>query len=110
MRVVIAGGGSVGKFIAEQLHKGGHEVLRAGSLARLTEVSRYVYEIANMNFRSSQPFVGASAFAHKGGMHTHAIARNTAAAPIDWPNRISRRPGHLPRAYATVRATSPDSR
>src|SRR5207244_12915664 len=30
----------------------------------------------NMNFRSNQPFVGASAFAHKGGMHTHAIARN----------------------------------
>jgi len=27
MRVVIAGGGSVGKFIAESLHKGGHEVL-----------------------------------------------------------------------------------
>ena len=27
MRIVIAGGGSVGKFIAEQLHKGGHEVL-----------------------------------------------------------------------------------
>ena len=27
MRVVIAGGGSVGKFIAEQLHNGGHEVL-----------------------------------------------------------------------------------
>jgi len=27
VRVVIAGGGSVGKFIAEQLHKGGHEVL-----------------------------------------------------------------------------------
>jgi 2-isopropylmalate synthase len=31
-----------------------------------------------MNFRPGQPFVGASAFAHKGGMHTHAIARNTA--------------------------------
>ena len=27
MRVVIAGGGSVGKFIAESLHNGGHEVL-----------------------------------------------------------------------------------
>jgi 2-isopropylmalate synthase len=59
--------------------KRGHEVLRPGSLARLTEVSRYVYEIANMNFRSTQPFVGASAFAHKGGMHTHGIARNTAS-------------------------------
>jgi 2-isopropylmalate synthase len=46
-------------------------------LALLTEVSRYVYEIANMNFRSNQPFVGQSAFAHKGGMHVHAINKNT---------------------------------
>ena len=54
----------------------GHEALRPGSLARLTELSRYVYELANMNYRTNQPFVGASAFAHKGGMHTHAVARN----------------------------------
>jgi 2-isopropylmalate synthase len=59
--------------------KRGHEVLTAGSLAKLTEVSRYVYETANMNFRSGQPFVGASAFAHKGGMHTHAVARNASS-------------------------------
>ena len=58
--------------------KHGHEVLQPGSLSRLTEVSRYIYEIANMNFRPSQPFVGTSAFAHKGGMHTHAVARNPA--------------------------------
>src|SRR6202051_2654545 len=32
-----------------------------------------------MNFRPGQPFVGVSAFAHKGGMHTHAIARNPAS-------------------------------
>src|SRR5207237_2031918 len=57
--------------------KQGHEVLGPGSLARLTEVSRYVYEIANMNFRPGQPFVGTSAFAHKGGMHAHGVARNT---------------------------------
>jgi len=59
--------------------KRGYEVLRSGSLARLTEVSRYVYETANMNFRSTQPFVGTSAFAHKGGMHAHGIARTTAS-------------------------------
>ncbi len=53
-----------------------YEVLQPKSLEKLTELSRYVYEIANMNFRPGQPFVGASAFAHKGGMHTHAIARN----------------------------------
>ncbi|HID23209.1 MAG TPA: citramalate synthase, partial [Planctomycetaceae bacterium] len=41
----------------------------------LAELSRYVYEIANMNFRANQPFVGSSAFAHKGGMHVHAVSR-----------------------------------
>ena len=53
----------------------GHEVLLPGSMERLTELSRFVHETANMNFRPNQPFVGPSAFAHKGGMHTHAIAR-----------------------------------
>src|SRR6266853_4646822 len=61
--------------IANLALKRGYEVLRPSSLVHLTEVSRYVYEMANMNFRNGQPFVGASAFAHKGGMHTHAVAR-----------------------------------
>ncbi len=52
------------------------EVLSRGKLEHLTELSRYVYETANMNFRPSQPFVGASAFAHKGGMHVHGIRKN----------------------------------
>jgi 2-isopropylmalate synthase len=66
-------------ILANLALKRGYEVLHPGSLARLTEASRYVYELANMNFRPSQPFVGASAFAHKGGMHTHAVARNPAS-------------------------------
>ncbi|WP_152049878.1 citramalate synthase [Tautonia marina] len=53
----------------------GYELLRSGSLTHLTEVSRYVYELANLNFRNGQPFVGASAFAHKGGMHVHGIRK-----------------------------------
>ena len=55
-----------------------YDVLKPESLARLTETSRYVYELANMNFRPGQPFVGQSAFAHKGGMHTHAVAKDPA--------------------------------
>ncbi|HMP05103.1 MAG TPA: citramalate synthase [Lacipirellulaceae bacterium] len=60
------------------LKKRHYEVLARGvgdptPLRHLTELSRYVYEIANMNFRNNQPFVGASAFAHKGGMHVHAV-------------------------------------
>jgi 2-isopropylmalate synthase len=55
--------------------KFGRDVLVNGGLTRLTELSRYVYELANMNFRNGQPFVGPSAFAHKGGMHVHAVNR-----------------------------------
>ncbi|MGH7199998.1 MAG: citramalate synthase [Planctomycetaceae bacterium] len=55
--------------------KRGHEVLVKDGVRRLTELSRYVYELANMNFRNTQPFVGSSAFAHKGGMHVHAVGR-----------------------------------
>ncbi|WP_442482145.1 citramalate synthase [Aeoliella sp. SH292] len=57
------------------LKKQGYEVLERGELDHLTELSRYVYEIANMSYRINQPFVGASAFAHKGGMHVHAVNR-----------------------------------
>jgi 2-isopropylmalate synthase len=55
--------------------KQGYRVLREDGVRRLTELSRYVYEMANMNFRNGQPFVGRSAFAHKGGMHVHAVNR-----------------------------------
>ncbi|MHC4294232.1 MAG: citramalate synthase, partial [Planctomycetota bacterium] len=54
-----------------------YECLRPGTLKKLTEVSRFVYEAANLNLRETQPFVGAAAFAHKGGMHVHAIRKNT---------------------------------
>jgi 2-isopropylmalate synthase len=57
----------------------GTSVLLPGKLEHLTELSRYVYETANMNFRSNQPFVGTSAFAHKGGMHVHGVRKNAAS-------------------------------
>jgi 2-isopropylmalate synthase len=63
--------------IANLALKEQHDVLIPGGVAHLTELSRYAYEIANMNFRASQPFVGTSAFAHKGGMHVHAVNRVT---------------------------------
>jgi 2-isopropylmalate synthase len=57
--------------------KSGYQLLAEGGTQRLTELSRFVYDMANMNYRGNQPFVGQSAFAHKGGMHVHAIARVT---------------------------------
>ena len=57
------------------LKKKGYRVLHDGSLEHLTELSRFVYETANMLYPNGQPFVGPSAFAHKGGMHVHAVNR-----------------------------------
>jgi len=70
------------------LKKTGYQVLGGTQLERLTELSRFVYEIANMNFRNEQPFVGPSAFAHKGGMHVHAVARATSSYEHIDPQRV----------------------
>lgn len=59
--------------------KKGYQVLCPESVAQLTDLSRYVYEMVNMSFMPRQPFVGKSAFAHKGGMHVSGVRRNTAA-------------------------------
>jgi 2-isopropylmalate synthase len=48
----------------------------AENLARLTETSRYVTELANMAHNPYQPYVGAAAFAHKGGIHVSAVKKN----------------------------------
>jgi 2-isopropylmalate synthase len=53
-----------------------HDCLRPGTLRSLTEVSRFVYETANMSLQPGQPYVGSSAFAHKGGMHVHAVQKD----------------------------------
>ncbi len=45
-------------------------------LSSLTDVSRYVSEIANLPHNKYQPYVGRSAFAHKGGVHVSAVSRN----------------------------------
>jgi 2-isopropylmalate synthase len=53
----------------------GYGVLGGTGTGHLAELSRFVYETANMSYRPGQPFVGSSAFAHKGGMHVHAVAK-----------------------------------
>jgi 2-isopropylmalate synthase len=51
------------------------QVLPPKSLPRLKELSQFVDEIANVRHDPRQPWVGQTAFAHKGGMHVHAIGR-----------------------------------
>lgn len=54
----------------------GKKCLPEGGLAKLTELSHFVDEVANLTPNDHQPFVGKSAFAHKGGVHVAAMRRS----------------------------------
>ncbi|MFQ5974923.1 MAG: citramalate synthase [Candidatus Hydrothermarchaeales archaeon] len=57
-------------------------------LKKLTEVSRFVSEIANLSHRNNLPYVGASAFAHKGGVHIDAVQKNPQTYEHIKPNLV----------------------
>ena len=54
----------------------GYQCVPPGNLRQLTTLSRAVAEIANLAPDNHLPYVGKSAFAHKGGIHVAAIRRN----------------------------------
>ena len=62
-------------LIATLQLKLGYRVLRDESLSRLTEVAHYVAAVADQHPDPHAPYVGHSAFAHKGGIHVAAIAK-----------------------------------
>lgn len=55
-----------------------HDLQTVGKakLKQLQKMSRFVAEVCNMPLNSSKPFVGASAFAHKAGVHVNAVLKN----------------------------------
>ena len=56
--------------------KMGYQCTAGERLKELTAVSRFICEIANLPHNKYLPYVGASAFAHKGGIHVSAVQRN----------------------------------
>jgi len=71
-----AGNANLCSVIPNLVLKMGHECAVGANLQRLTELSRYVYEVGNIMLPDTQPFVGRSVFAHKGGMHVNAVLKN----------------------------------
>ncbi|MDY4609940.1 MAG: citramalate synthase [Sphaerochaetaceae bacterium] len=57
----------------------GIEALPAGSLEQLTRICRAVAEISNVRIPLSAPYIGRSAFSHKGGMHIDGVSKNPAS-------------------------------
>jgi len=56
--------------------KMGYYCLPEGNISKLTELSHFVAEVANITPDEHLPFVGKSAFAHKGGVHVAAMRRS----------------------------------
>jgi 2-isopropylmalate synthase len=69
-------------------------------LNRLKEVSGFVTEIANLMPNKHQPYVGDAAFAHKGGVHIHAVLKNSATYEHIDPARVGNRQRVLVSDYA----------
>ena len=61
------------------------------SARQLTELSRFVSEVANVPPQNQRPFVGKSAFAHKGGIHVSAVAKLPEAYEHIPPEQVGNR-------------------
>lgn len=70
------GNADLGVCIANLKLKLGIDCISESQLKKLAEVSHYVSEISNMRHQPNQPFIGESAFAHKGGVHINAMVKH----------------------------------
>lgn len=69
----------------------GYECIPGENLAQLTQISRFVSELANLAPDEHAPFVGLSAFAHKGGIHVSAVERNPSTYEHIQPEEVGNR-------------------
>lgn len=65
--------------------------LPAGALSKLTDLSQYVDEIANVRHNPRLPWVGSAAFSHKGGQHVNAVQKIARSYEHVDPARVGNR-------------------
>ena len=82
------GNANLASIIANLEIKLGHNTIGPEKLGHLTQVSRYIAELANLPLRNDQPYVGQSAFAHKGGVHVAAVLKDSATYEHIQPARV----------------------
>src|SRR5579883_1785062 len=69
----------------------GFKCISEAQLGQLTETSRFVSEVVNLAPDDHAPFVGLSAFAHKGGIHVSAVERNPLTYEHIQPEQVGNR-------------------
>jgi 2-isopropylmalate synthase len=82
------GNANLSSIIANLELKHGHTTIGPERLTRLTSVCKFIAELANLPLRGDQPFVGKSAFAHKGGVHVSAVLKDPATYEHIVPERV----------------------
>ncbi len=73
------GNANLSTIIPDLQLKMGKQCVPREHLVQLTELSRFVAEVANLALDDHMPYVGPSAFAHKGGIHVAAMRKNSAS-------------------------------
>jgi len=69
----------------------GYKCIEDDQLGRLTQASRLISEVVNLAPDDHAPFVGRSAFAHKGGIHVSAVERNPLTYEHIEPEQVGNR-------------------
>jgi len=85
------GNANLVSIIANLELKLGHTTIGRENLQNLTIVARYIAELANLPMRNDQPYVGHSAFAHKGGVHVSAVLKDSATYEHIKPEQVGNR-------------------
>ena len=85
------GNANLASIIANLELKLGHTTVGPERLASLSSVCRFIAELANLTLRNDQPFVGRSAFAHKGGVHVSAVLKDSATYEHIQPELVGNR-------------------
>ncbi len=82
------GNANLTSVIANLELKMGHQTIGADKVQELTGLARFVADRANLTLRGDQPFVGRSAFAHKGGIHVSAVLKDASTYEHVQPEKI----------------------
>jgi 2-isopropylmalate synthase len=85
------GNANLSAVIANLELKIGHTTIGRERLMQLAAACTFIAELANLPLRGDQPFVGKSAFAHKGGIHVSAVLKDSATYEHIAPELVGNR-------------------
>ena len=85
------GNADLSTVIPDLVLKMGVPVVDSGRLSQISSISHHIAEVVNITLDPHRPYVGSSAFTHKAGLHTSALARRPDAYEHTRPDLVGNR-------------------